>query len=51
MSGTDAAIEALGDVISAYRKRIAELEQLVLQQQAQIDALKQPMPEENAPQQ
>lgn len=48
MSGTDAAIEALGNVIAAYKQRITELEQLAMQQQAQIDALKQPSPEKDA---
>lgn len=33
MSGTDAAVEALGDVIAAYKKRIVDLETIVAQQQ------------------
>lgn len=40
MSGTDVAIEALGEVLAAYRKRIAELEQIVATQQGIIEAAK-----------
>lgn len=36
MSGTDVAIESLGEVIAAYKKRIVELEATVAQQQEVI---------------
>lgn len=44
-AGTDVAIEALGECIAAYKARIVQLEQLALQQQAQIEELKKPPPE------
>ncbi len=46
MSGTDAAIEALGEVIAAYKARIVQLEAIVAQQQSQLEATKN-SPEEN----
>lgn len=49
MSGTDAAIEALGNVIAAYKQRIAELEQLALQQQVKIEELQKAVPDDPAP--
>lgn len=44
MSGTDVAIEALGEVIAAYKKRIVELEAIVAQQQQDALAKSAPSP-------
>lgn len=42
MSGADQAIETLGEVIQAYKQRIAELEAIVLNQQKIIEEARQP---------
>lgn len=39
MSGTDAAVEVLGEALQAYKQRVAELEKIVAVQQAKIAEL------------